>query len=247
MKRGAVAAYAVLGVLLAGATGSSSAAHPDTGRRDLDLVASAQPSAALPAVVDDAFAAVSSRNRDVKADASATSSATCDGCSGDSAALQVVYVARAGQAQLDNAAIAWAKECQSCSATALSVQVVVLRGLPAAIPNNRAMAVNAACEGCRSSSLAFQLVVMDEHARRLSEASIDELRVWMAEQATLLRTPPAVNDGAPTPRSHRGDGEEAALADLESLVVADLGAEVLSAEVDSTPEVAAAPRHQSGR
>ena len=58
----------------------------------------------------------------------ATTSADCDGCVGESTALQVVYAPRATQARLDNTAIAWTQACEGCTGTALSVQVVVLPG-----------------------------------------------------------------------------------------------------------------------
>ena len=63
--------------------------------RDLDLAASANPSAAEPVVADDAFASDAvSRRRTVKSDVTATGSAICDGCDATSTALQVLYVSR---------------------------------------------------------------------------------------------------------------------------------------------------------
>lgn len=241
MSRRTVVAYAVLGALLLAGTaqaspGASSRARHDTDRRDLDLTASAHPSTAEPAVADEAFAAASVRLRDVKADNTATSSATCDGCTADSASLQILYAAHAGQAQLDNSATAWNQACAGCSSTALAVQVVVLRGAPAATPNNRAFAVNAACETCRTTSAAFQLVVVAERARRLSDASIAELQAWFDQQLALLRTPPATSTAEPAPRARRRDpvqGAEA-LGLLEELVNSDLGSATVSADVEQT-------------
>lgn len=238
MSRRTVVAHAVLGaILLAGTAqatpGSSSRAHPDTDRRDLDLTASAHPSAATPVVIDEAYAAGWARNRDVKADNTATSSATCDGCTGDSASLQVLYVARPGQVQLDNSATAWNQACVDCSSTALSVQVAVLRAPLAVVPNNRAFAVNAACETCGTASAAFQLVVVADRAQRLSDASIAELQAWFAEQRALLRAPAPAAD--PAPRARRRDPAGAqALGVLEALVNSDLGSDTVSADVEQT-------------
>ena len=153
----------------------------------LDLAASAHPSSARPAVTDSAFAEGATRERDVDADASGTSSATCDGCAAESATLQVLYVARARAARLDNTAVAWTQACTGCTATSLSVQVVVVRGGPALVPNNRALALNAGCESCRTTAAAFQVVVVADRARRLSAASLAELRAWFDDQAAQVR------------------------------------------------------------
>ena len=153
----------VLAAVLVGTAASTSgapAARPDPVVRDLDLAASANPSAAEPVVADDAFASDAvSRRRAVKSDVTATGSAICDGCDAASTALQVLYVSRVQEARLDNTAAAWTQGCADCTATALSVQVVVLRGAPAIVPNNRALAVNAACTSCGVAGVAFQLVV----------------------------------------------------------------------------------------
>lgn len=240
MSRRTVVAHALLGaVLLAGTAqaspGESSRARHDTDPRNLDLTASSHPSTANPVVSDVAYAVASARERDVKADNTATSSATCDGCTADSASLQILYVARAGQAQLDNSATAWNQACVGCATTALSVQVVVLRGVPTITPNNRAFAVNAACDTCRSTSAAYQLVVVADRARRLSDASVAELRSWFDEQAALLRAPVAVPPAEPAPSPRRRDpGTAQALGFLETLVNADLGSATVSADVEHT-------------
>ena len=134
-------------LLVAGVEYSAPGAHPDPDPHDLDLLASAQPTTDQPVVSDAAFDDLKTRDGDVKADAAATTSADCDGCVGESTALQIVYASRASNARLDNSAIAWTQACQGCTGAALSVQVVVLPGWSAARPNNRAMAVTAACTG----------------------------------------------------------------------------------------------------
>ena len=156
-------------LVAAASTSGAPAAHPNPGVGDLDLAASANPSAAEPVVADDAFASDAvSRRRTWKSDVTATGSAICDGCDAASTALQVLYVSRAQEARLDNTAAAWTQGCADCTATALSVQVVVLRAVAAIVPNNRALAVNAACTSCRVAGVAFQLVVSSRSNDRLS-------------------------------------------------------------------------------
>ena len=199
--RGSAAYVALAGVLLAGGAGTTSGvARHSSPERGLDLAASAHPSSARPAVTDNAFAEGATRERDVDADASATGSATCDGCAAETATLQVLYVARARAARLDNAAVAWTQACSGCTATSLSVQVVVVRGRPTVVPNNRALALNAGCTSCRTTAAAFQVVVVADRARRLSAASLAELRAWFDDQAAQVRGSvvlPSANPAAP--------------------------------------------------
>lgn len=263
MTRPRLLTSAVLaGVLvLTAASTSAPAAHPDPTDRDLDLVASANASAAEPVVTDDAFGYDVARWRSVKADVVATGSATCDDCDAASTALQVLYVSRGGEARLDNTATAWTQACRGCAATALSVQVVVLRGVPTIVPNNRALAVTAACESCRATGVAYQVVVASRHAGRLSGEALAALRAWVAEQAAALRTPTPVPEPTaepttePTPSTSPSDdtteppaplarrdrmkaerraqrSADAALVTLESLVVGDLGAVPVSSDSD---------------
>ena len=227
----------------AASTSAAPAAHPDPVVRDLDLLASANPSATEPVVTDDAFSQPVSRRRTVKSDVSATGSAICDGCDAASTALQVLYVSRGREVHLDNTAAAWTQACADCTATALSVQVVVLRGARTIVPNNRALAVNAACTSCLASSAAFQVVVSSRHQDRLSRRSLAALRAWVAEQATALRTPAPTADvskaPAPTARlarkkAHRQAQRVAvsALVELEDLVSDDLGGGTISSDVE---------------
>ena len=237
-RRRALVAGALAAVLVGTATTSS--AHPDPVVRNLDLVASANPSAADPVVADDAFSNEVSRRRTVKSDVTATGSAICDGCDATSTALQVLYVSRGREAHLDNTAAAWTQACADCTATALSVQVVVLRGARSIVPNNRALALNAACASCRASSAAFQVVVSTRHQDRLSRESLRDLRAWVDDQAAALRT---VEPPAPTERLARKKAERraarraervagSALVELEDLVTDDLGGGTVSADVE---------------
>ena len=186
-------------LLVTGVEFSSPGAYPDPDPHNLDLLASAQPTTDQPTVTDAAFDELTTRDWDVKADAAATTSADCDGCVGESTALQIVYAPRANDARFDNSAIAWTQACQGCTGSALSVQVVVLSGGSEARPNNRAMAVTAACTGCRTASAAFQIVVVADRARRLSRDSLAELKTWFDEQAAALRASVALPSLEPSP------------------------------------------------
>ena len=237
-------------LLVAGLEYAAPGAYPDPDPRNFDLLASAQPTTAQMVARDAAFDEFRTRDWDIKADAAATTSASCDGCVGESTALQIVYASRANQARLDNSAIAWTQDCQGCTGAALSVQVVVLPSPTEARPNNRAMAVTAACTGCRTASAAFQVVVITTRGRRLSPESLEGLRSWVGEQAAALRASVALPSPEPSPspdptasppadpRGRPYAGRQAkrvsteALAELESLVTAGLDAEAIIADVD---------------
>ncbi len=238
-RRRTVTVTALATVLVAATAATSApAAHPDRSVDDLDLVASANPSAAEPVVADDAFDDVVTWRRTSKADVTATASATCDGCDAASTALQVLYVGNGRETRLDNTAAAWTQACGGCVATALSVQVVVVRGTPSLVPNNRALAVNAACATCRATGVAFQVVVAARHARRISGADLAALRTWVAEQAAALRSPAAEPGPESTSRISKQARRRAqraadsALVNLELLVTDAVGAVPLSSEVD---------------
>ncbi len=186
-------------LLVAGLEYASPGAYRDPGPRGLDLLASAQPTAAEMFVSDAAYDELRSRTRVIKADAAATTSAGCDGCVGESATLQIVYASRATHARLDNSAVAWTQACQGCSGAALSVQVVVLSGRSEARPNNRAMSATAACTGCRAASAAFQIIVVAPRAGRLSRESLAELKTWFEAQAAALRASVVLPGPTPSP------------------------------------------------
>ncbi|KQV77416.1 hypothetical protein ASC64_00765 [Nocardioides sp. Root122] len=198
-----LAAVTTAVVLVATIGGSSPAAHPDGRIGAVDLLSSAHPSVAVPTVVDRAYEGRGwLRGTDVSADAAAITSATCDGCAGESTTLQVVYAGRARLARLDNVATAWAQGCVRCTGTALSVQVVVLRGRPTTVPDNRALSVTAACEGCRTSALAFQVVLVADDAEPMGAGELAGLRSWFDEQAAVLRAwvgPAEPQPPSPTP------------------------------------------------
>jgi hypothetical protein len=193
---------------------------------DRDLTATAHPGPADPDVTDVAVhVGTAWQWRVVKADTSATASATCDGCHGSAAALQVLYLRHAPATHVDNAAVAWS-QCTSCGAQTLSVQLVVLRRGTPLTANNRALATNAACVDCTSTAAAYQLVVVDDQLSRLSPQARADLRAWVDERSASdghLRTA-----RARLPRTTRA---------LETLVNGDLGSTTLYADaaVDGRP------------
>ncbi|RYB89447.1 hypothetical protein EUA06_15865 [Nocardioides glacieisoli] len=200
-------------VLVASIGGSAPAAHPGPTQGALDLLASAHPTAVEPAVTDAVHDVGRARGREVEADTAALTSTTCDGCTGESTALHVVYLSRPQRADLDNVATAWAQACTGCTSTALSVQVVVVRGAPTLAPNNRALSLTAACQGCRTSALAFQVVLVADRATPLSDDALGELRAWFDEQAAVLRAsvvvappPSATPTPSPTPTTEPTTG-----------------------------------------
>lgn len=195
-----VVAAAVI-ILVAAIGGSSPAARPDPDPRSLDVVASAHPTSVRTTVREAAYDDSWVLGAYIKADAAALTSTTCDGCVGESSALQIVYAGRARHASLDNVANAWAQECSACTSTALSVQVVLLRGRPVAMPNNRALSVTAACHGCRTAAHAFQVVLVADRTTPMSGAELAELRAWFDEQSAALRASVAgeLTEPQPTP------------------------------------------------
>lgn len=213
--------------LLAGSVGSGPAGA-DQQQRDLDLIASAQPTDLHPDQHDFVFAESVVGAADVRADLVATSSTTCHGCAGKSAGLQVLYLTRAERVQLDNVATAWTQDCWDCSATALSVQLVVLPGRPRSQPANRSFAVSDACATCRTAAAAFQVVVTLDQVTRLPQKTLAELRTWFAEQEAALR---AAVSGPVLPRANRRAARAAgrAITELRDLATARPGSRVWSA------------------
>lgn len=227
--RGLAVHLALASVLLAGVaqagTGSSRG-----DRRDLDVVASAQPSDQRRDDTDRVVAETMVREGDLKADAVATTVTGCHGCRGASSVLQVLYVPGPASARFDNVASAWTQDCWDCTATALAVQVVVIGPGTRARPSNRALAVDDACATCLTATAAFQVVVQVDAVGRLPEAALAEVAAWFEQQARALQA--AVL--APAPR-HRADRLAArALADLRAVVVRALDARTRSARVALT-------------
>ncbi len=164
-------------------------------RVDMDLTASALTAPESPTVIDNAYDAVRSAHRPVKADAVAAAAATCDGCTADASALHIVHVYAPRRAGVNNVATAWS-QCADCRATALSVQVVVVHRQRRVQVNNRALSVNASCDQCLSAAAAFQLVLGGNPKDRMGRRDRMKLKRWVAQQAASLRGDSAA-EGSP--------------------------------------------------
>lgn len=184
-----VAVAVALGVLAAVTLfGSSAQSEPAwQTRRSVDLTASAIAGPRAAHATDAAYQALRVPVRRVKADATAYASVTCDRCSADARALQILYLDGESGSTVDNVATAWSR-CVGCRATALAVQVVVVRGHPRIKANNRALALNTGCRRCHTAAAAFQVVVASERGPRFSSSDRRELRSWVTEQGEVLRT-----------------------------------------------------------
>jgi hypothetical protein len=230
--RGLVLHAVVAVLLLAGAADASPRGSGGSGadRRDLDVVASAQPSDQRREDRDVVVAEVMVRDTTLKADAVATTATACHACRGASAVLQVVYVPGPASARFDNVASAWTQDCWDCTATALAVQVVVIGPGTRARPTNRALAVGDACATCRTATAAFQVVVQVETVGRLPDAALVEVAAWFEAEAALLQT--AVL--APAARRRAERVAVRSLDDLRRLAVRSLGGRARSARVAVT-------------
>ncbi len=229
MSTRGVSVHAALAVLLLASAAGAAQRAPDDRRRDLDVVASAQPSDQRRVDTDSAFDEVMVREGDVKADAISTSVTTCHGCRAESSVLQVLYVP-GPSARLDNVASAWTQDCWDCTGTALAVQVVVIGPATRARATNRALAAGGACATCRTATAAFQVVVQAGAVRRLPDATIAEIAAWADAQEAALRAA-VVAPSAP----RRAAGRAArSLGDLRRVVVRALDARTRSARVAVT-------------
>ncbi|MFD1213137.1 hypothetical protein ACFQ36_13925 [Arthrobacter sp. GCM10027362] len=191
--------------------------------RSLDSTSSAQPTPASPRVRDTAQTFLRTPSSSAKADATATSSADCDGCAGEATTVQVVYYdARKGSATADNIASAWATSCADCSASAVSVQVVVAPRRESVTVNNRAIAVNASCASCSTSAAALQFVFAGGPRRELSSAARDLVAQIKAELADRLESAAEKSD-ARQARARAKAATEDAAARLERIIAKDLG------------------------
>ena len=230
--RGLVLHAVVAVLLLAGAADASPRGSGGSGadRRDLDVVASAQPSDQRREDRDVVVAEVMVRDTTLKADAVATTATACHACRGASAVLQIVYVPGPASARFDNVASAWTQDCWDCTATALAVQVVVIGPGTRARPTNRALAVGDACATCRTATAAFQVVVQVDAVGRLPDPALAEVAAWFEAEAALLHT--AVL--APAARRRAERVAVRSLDDLRSLAVRSLGGRARSARVAVT-------------
>jgi hypothetical protein len=231
--RGVVAHAVVATLLLAGAAQATSGATsrgPADERRDLDLVASAQPSDQRREDSDVVVGETMVREGSLKADAVATTVTSCHGCRGDSTVLQVLYVPGPSSARFDNVASAWTQDCWDCSATALAVQVVVIGPGTRARPTNRALAVGGTCATCVTATAAFQIVVQVDAVGRLPDAALAELAALVEAEAAALRA--AVVTPVTPRRAERAASRS--LGELRRVVVRALDGRTRSARVALT-------------
>jgi hypothetical protein len=194
---------------------------------------------ALPAVAGDNVQAEDVRfntahARNVTVAGVATTSLTCDACSGRSVTYQVVYAGTARSLVAGNVATAWASGCTGCHGWALSLQLVILRSARTVTAANRALALNAACVDCATAAAAIQIVVVGPSGRQLSKQAIaaisaqrDQLiaqLTWMSAQPSPLagkRAVPQAGSGA----NASTDGALAATTSrIQDVLTADLQA-----------------------
>jgi hypothetical protein len=229
--RGLAVQVVLATLLLAGAADASSRTSQPTGeRRDLDVVASAQPSDQRREDEDRVVTSVVVREGDLKADAVASTVTGCHGCRGASAVLQVLSVPGPASARFDNVASAWTQDCWDCTATALAVQVVVIGPGTRARPGNRSLSVDSACATCHTATAAFQVVVQVDDVGRLPDAALAEVTAWFDEQALALRSSVL----APTSQRRAERVAARSLGDLRHLVVRALDGRTRSARVAVT-------------
>lgn len=233
MKRlGLLVVLTLVTTTVVAASATTAAGHRTPRRADVDLISSAQPTPESPADVDEASDFSRVQARLAKADASATSSALCDGCTGDATTLQVLYLKHTREGTFDNVATAWSS-CTECGATALSVQVVVLPKAHTVNARNRALATNDTCEGCATAAAAYQLVVVGADEKVLSRESRRQLQELVDQLAAELHATVAA-PGAQQRRGAAPDLEAQAqtgIAELESLLRAELGAVTIERDV----------------
>lgn len=180
-RRGGLAAVAVVGVAMALPAGDAVAEHSRAM-----LVASAHASPGVPDA-SERQTSWAQLGRGGRGAATATASATCDGCSGEATGVQVVSAH--GGISADNVAVAWSS-CIGCSARAVSVQVVLAR-TGQIVATNRALAVNAACIECSTEAVAVQFVLqgvsrdeMSPSARRVLDELVAQLDQQLGPGAT---------------------------------------------------------------
>jgi hypothetical protein len=207
----------VTATLLVGAAGSGLIPlTPYRKGHDFDLVASALPATPRAAVTDTTAVFVRARAKQVKADASAVASATCNSCSGRAIALQVIYLDKARTATADNTATAWSR-CRGCRASSVSVQVVVMRPSTQLAARNRALAVNASCKRCAATrAIAVQRIVVTKDRRTLSERAQDQLKVLATQFGAELSGTAITGLGAAIAKS------QAQLSGIDDLISAEL-------------------------
>jgi hypothetical protein len=198
-------------------------------RRDFDVVASAYPDAPGASEQDRAAMFEHARGKRVRADAVATSSASCDSCHGTATAVQVISINKARQATADNTATAWSS-CDTCGATSVSVQIVLARSSTTLTLRNRALAVNASCTSCDTSAVAIQLVVVGAKHQTLSPEARAQLQSLARQLGTQLPTP--AHTKAARTASAAAAKEAPGLSQIKTLVQNELQPTAVRPNVD---------------
>lgn len=207
-----VAAGVVATTLLAGTSGAAPAASPLSPRSD--VVTSAHPTSSTPSVRTETARTAWVGGAGTRANAVATTSATCDGCQGAAVSVQVVEVAWGWQVSADNVATAWA-QCPGCGADAVSVQVVLLRHPADLRANNRSLAVTGGCAGCTARAAAYQVVVHATGESADPDRLREELAAWASQELDGPDvTPRSRATGSAPPPQRRLAGLERRVADL---------------------------------
>lgn len=175
----------VLAVSLLLATTAGSGMLLQRKGQDFDLVASANPATPHSSDVDRTAMFDRGRGKRTQADAVASSSATCNGCSGTATAVQVISFGKARKGTADNLANAWST-CDNCRTTSVSIQVILIRPGTTVTARNRALAANVGCSGCSTTAVAVQLVVVTTKRDALSRQARKDLEALAAQLESEL-------------------------------------------------------------
>ncbi|WP_425956121.1 hypothetical protein [Xylanimonas sp. McL0601] len=227
----------VAAVLVVGASWFPHSRWSWGAQSDADLVTAAHADVGRTAV-DDTAARTFTVSRGGHAQATATSSTVCDGCTGRAATVEVAYVPRGG-VTADNVAAAWATGT-SGEASAVSVQVVVQRPGTDVIATNRALAVDTACEGCKTDAVAVQVVILTRLDRSVSART----QGMLEDLAAVLGTP--VPQGLRLHPSHHGPDAHHASAPATSGDGVAVGTPAVLALPDSSTEASASTAAATG-
>lgn len=207
--------------------GSTSADSPP--RHDFMAAALAIPSTPGTNADDAVTRFGSAHGHDAEVKGVATTSLTCDGCSGHAVNLQVVYAHKPFALTADNVATAWAANCTGCRGWALSLQIVVARSPRALIAANRAVAFTVGCQHCDLKAAAVQIAVIAPSERQLTWRQIDSVQALCNQLVAALNSdagaaPMIRNESRTAAVPTRSATITATTQDIQSVVASALGA-----------------------
>jgi hypothetical protein len=245
VKRVLMAACLVI-ALTAVVAGSAGADRSQ--RRDFEVAALAIPSATDPHDQAEEIRIDRARAHDVRISGVATTSLTCDACTGHAVAVQVIYSGKATSFVARNVAAVWASRCTGCHGWALSIQIVIARDTTAVSAANRALALNAGCVDCNTAAAAIQVVVVGASGKQLSATAVDRIDALRDDLIARLRSIAATSLGkalpvrrnsvapAGTPRTApTADGVvTATTAQIQDVLATDLSATSTSHDIKVT-------------